>query len=173
MHESGLAVLAAPGKVIDLEINPEAVNRLLAVARQGFDYVVVDTGSRLDLTSTALFEADAMVYLVAQVGVAELRNSNRIISKYFVADFPRLEIVLNRFQSSSSGIDEEDITRALTRRVQWKVPEDVATVRKMQNAATPLALSDSPISRAIRQMARTACGLSEEPEKKKRIIGLF
>ncbi len=172
-HESGLAVLPAPGKVTDVQITPEAVNRLLAVARQEFDCVVVDSGSRLDLTATALFEPDAIVYLVAQVGLPELRNSNRIISEFFAADFPKLEIVLNRFMPSSLGIDEEHITRALTRRAQWKVPEDAATVRKMQNTATPLALTDSPVSKAIRQMARAACGMTAEPEKKKRIIGLF
>jgi pilus assembly protein CpaE len=172
-HESGLAVLTAPGKVTNTQITPDAVNRLLTVARQEFDSVVVDTGSRLDLTSTALFEPDAMVYLVAQVGISELRNSNRIIAEYFAADFPRLEIVLNRFAPSSLGIDEEQITKALTRRAQWKIPEDSVTVRKMQNTATPLALNDSPISKAIRQMARAACGLTAEPEKKKRIIGLF
>jgi pilus assembly protein CpaE len=172
-HESGLAVLTAPGKVTDVQITSEAVNRLLAVARQEFDSVVVDSGSGLNLTSTALFEPDAIVYLVSQVGLSELRNSNRIISEFFAADFPKLEIVLNRFIPSSLGIDEEHITRALTRRAQWKVPEDAATVRKMQNTATPLVLSDSPVSRAIRQMARAACGIVAEPEKKKRIIGLF
>jgi pilus assembly protein CpaE len=172
-HESGLAVLTAPGKVTDVQVTPEAVNRLMAVARQEFDFVVIDSGSRLDLTATALFEPDAIVYLVTQVGLSELRNSNRIISGLFAADFPKLEIVLNRFMPSALGIDEEHITKALTRRAQWKVPEDGAAMRKVQNTATPLALTDSPVSRAIRQMARAACGVADEPEKKKRIIGLF
>jgi pilus assembly protein CpaE len=172
-HESGLAVLTAPGKVTDVQVTPEAVNRLLAVARQEFDFVVIDSGSRLDLTPTALFEPDAIVYLVTQVGLSELRNSNRIISGFFAADFPKLEIVLNRFMPSALGIDEEHITKALTRRAQWKVPEDAAAMRKVQNTATPLALTDSPVSRAIRQIARVACGVTDEPEKKKRIIGLF
>jgi pilus assembly protein CpaE len=172
-HDSGLAVLAAPGKVIKTEISSEAVNRLLTVARQEFEYVVVDTGSRLDLTSTALFEPDATIYLVAQVGISELRNSNRFISEFFAADFPKLEVVLNRYSASSLGIDEEHITRALTRRVQWKIPDDQAGLRKMQGTEAPLALGDSPVSRTIRQMARAACGVAAEPEKKKKIIGLF
>jgi pilus assembly protein CpaE len=172
-HDSGLWVLTAPGKVVNAPLLHDAVNKLLAVARQDFEYVIVDTGSRLDLTSTALFDADAMVYLVSQVGLSELRNSNRIISEFFAADFPRLEIVLNRYMPSSLGIDEEHITRALTRRAQWKVPDDPGTVRKMQSTVTPLVLDESHISRVIRQMARAACGLAAEPDKKKRIIGLF
>jgi pilus assembly protein CpaE len=149
------------------------VNRLLAVARQDFDYVVVDTGSKLDLTSTALFDPDATVHLVSQVGISELRNSNRLIQDFFATDFPKLEIVLNRYMPSSVGIDEEHITKALTRRAQWKIPDDHATIRKMQNTAAPLALNDSPISRTLRQMARAACGMTAEPEKKRKIIGLF
>lgn len=172
-HDSGLWVLTAPGKAVNVPIVAEAVNKLLAVARQDFEYVIVDTGSRIDLASTSLFDADAVVFLVSQVGLSELRNSNRIISEYFKSDFPQLEIVLNRYMPASLGIDEEHITKALTRRAQWKLPDDHATVRKMQSTATPLIMGDSHISRVIRQMARTACGLTAEPDKKKKIIGLF
>jgi pilus assembly protein CpaE len=172
-HDSGLWVLTAPGKVMSVSMVADAVNKLLAVARQDFEYVVVDTGSRLDLAATALFEPDALVYLVSQVGLAELRNSNRIIAELFKADFPRLEIILNRYAPSSLGIDEEHITKALTRRAQWKIPDDAATVRKMQITAEPLAMGDSQISRILRQMARAACGLAAEPEKKSKILGLF
>ena len=172
-HDSGLSVLAAPGKVINVPLVPDAVNKLLAVARQDFENVIVDTGSKLDLASTSMFDADAIVYLVSQVGLTELRNSNRIISELFKSDFPQLEIILNRYMPSSLGIDEEHITRALTRRAQWKIPDDHATVRRMQSTGTPLIMGDSHISRLIRQMARTVCGLNAEPEKKKKIIGLF
>jgi pilus assembly protein CpaE len=110
-YESGLAELTAPGKVMKAPNTAEAVNRLLTVARHEFDSVVVDSGSRLDLTATALFEPDAIIYLVTQVGISELRNSNRMIAEFFAADFPKLEIVLNRYMPSSLGIDEEHITK--------------------------------------------------------------
>jgi pilus assembly protein CpaE len=56
--------------------------------------------------------------------------------------------------------------------VQWKIPSDYPAVRNAQDTANPLALSNSPISRVIKQMSRTACGLPANPEKKKR-FGLF
>jgi pilus assembly protein CpaE len=43
----------------------------------------------------------------------------------------------------------------------------------MQNTATPLVMGDSGVARVIRQMARTACGINPEPEKKKSLFGLF
>jgi Flp pilus assembly CpaE family ATPase len=135
--------------------------------------VVVDAGSRYQLQGTSLFDPDAVVYLVTDVGVSELRNANRIISELFSAGRPKLEIILNRYTPSALGVDEDQIARALTRPAQWRIPEDKATVRELQNTATPLTTSDSPVSRAIRQMARAAFGLAAEPEKRKRVLGLF
>jgi pilus assembly protein CpaE len=165
-HSSGLFVLAAPGELPKSEPPLEATDKLLAVARQSFDYVVVDAGSRLDLRQTALFEEPAIVYLVTQVGVSELRNSNRMISRFFAARGRSLQIVINRYMPHALLFDERHIARALTRPAQWRIPDDYASARRTQNTATPLVLEDSPISAVIRKMARTACGLPAEREKK-------
>jgi pilus assembly protein CpaE len=166
-HSSGLFVLAAPGKFPQVEVSNEAMERLVAVARMAFDYVVVDAGSRFDLSGTTLVDQADTVYLVMQAGIPELRNSHRVISEYFKNGGSNLEIVLNRFMPRSGGVDEEHISKALTRPVQWKIPSDYVTVRRMQNEATPLAMEDSMIARAIQDMARTACGMPAKPEKKK------
>jgi Flp pilus assembly CpaE family ATPase len=165
-HSSGVSMLAAPGKFPQYQASNEAIDRLIAVARQDFDNVVIDMGSRLDLMGTSLFKDGSTVYLVIQAGIAGLRNSNRLISQYFSAPVPKLEIVLNRFESRSMGLSEDQITKALTRPAQWKIPNDYNVVKRMQTTAIPLALEDSPISRLIRQMARAACGLPAIPEKK-------
>lgn len=166
-HSSGLFVLAAPGKFPQVEISNEAMEKLVAVARASYDFVVVDAGSRFDLSGTTLVDQADTVYLVMQAGIPELRNSHRVISEYFKTGNSNLEIVLNRFMPRSGGVDEEHISKALTRPVQWKIPSDYVTVRRMQNEAVPLALEDSMIARAIQDMARTACGMPAKPEKKK------
>ncbi|MGD0546881.1 MAG: AAA family ATPase, partial [Terracidiphilus sp.] len=165
-HSSGVSVLAAPGKFPQFDATHDAIDRLLAVARQDFDNVVIDMGSRLDLMGTSLFKEGSTVYLVIQAGIAGLRNSNRLISQYFSTGIPKLEIVLNRYDTRTIGVAEDQITKALTRPAQWKIPNDYAAVRRMQTTAIPLALEDSPISRLIRQMSRSACGLPAVAEKK-------
>ena len=165
-HSSGVSVLAAPGKFPQFPASNEAIDRLIQVARQDFENVVIDMGSRLDLTGTSLFKEGATVYLVIQAGIAGLRNSNRLISQYFTTGIPKLEIVLNRYEPRSMGVPEDQITKALTRPANWKIPNDYAAVRRMQSTAVPLAMEDSPISRLIHQMARSACGLPPAQEKK-------
>jgi pilus assembly protein CpaE len=166
-HDSGLFVLAAPGKFPQYEASDEAVDRLLEVARQDFANVVVDMGFRLDLTGTVLFKEATTIYLVTQAGIPELRNSNRLISEFFSGGGPKLEIIINRYESRSLGVSEEGISKALTRSAQWKIPNDYVAVRRMQNTATPLTLGDSPIARLIREMAGCACGRLATLAKKK------
>jgi pilus assembly protein CpaE len=166
-HSSGLYMLAAPNEFGQQDATPEALDKLLSIARHNFRYVVVDAGARTDLRETTLFEEAATLYLVTQVGVSELRNANRLITRYFAHRGPNLQIILNRYVPHALVFDDEHITKALTRAAQWKIPDDFPTARRTQNTATALALEDSPISRVIRQMARAACGLPAVQEKKR------
>jgi Flp pilus assembly CpaE family ATPase len=164
-HRSGIFVLAAPSKVPKVQASDEAIDKLIKAARLQFENVIVDVGSRLDLMGTALFKEASTIFLVTQAGISELRNSNRVITEYFNQGSPKLEIVINRYDPRSLGLTDEHITKALNRPVQWKIPDDYAAARQMQNAASPQALADTPISRLIRQMSRSICGLPAIPEK--------
>lgn len=164
-HSSGLSVLAAPDKYSATPPAEESVGKLISVARQDFDHIVIDAGSGI-LNYKALFDGASTVYLVTQVSIPELRNANRLITEFFSKDCSRLEIVLNRYAPRTAGIDEENITKALTLPAQWKIPSDYPAVKRAQNTATALSQVDSPITRVIRQMARTACGLPPTPKKK-------
>jgi pilus assembly protein CpaE len=172
-HSSGLFVLAAPSELAPTYVSNDVIDKLLEVACQNFDYVVVDAGSRLDLQPKLLFAESATVYLVTQVGIPELRNSHRLIMQLSAKGSPKLEIVINRYDPRSLGIDEKHITKALTRPAQWKIPNDYAAVRRMQNTATPITEHNSPIARVIRQMALSVCGQPHVPEDKKKKFSLF
>lgn len=173
-HSSGLSVLSAPDKYSSVAMSSETVEKLLAVARADFDYVVIDAGSAFGPAFTTLIDAASTVYLVTQVSISELRNSNRLIAEFFSTRATKLQIVLNRFTPRSLVIDEDSITKALTLQATWKVPSDYPVVRQAQNSATPFAMGDSSIADIIRQIARSACGLPAAPEKKKRFgLGIF
>jgi Flp pilus assembly CpaE family ATPase len=158
-HRSGVFVLAAPSKVPEAEPSKAGLNKLIAVARQQFDHVIVDAGSRIDLMGTDLFQGASTVYLVTQAGISELRNSNRLISQFFGEAGPNLEIVLNRFAPHlQAGVNEEVVTKALGRPVRWKIPDDHDATRQMQSTGATLSPADSPISRLILEMAGSVAG---------------
>lgn len=170
-HKSGLHILGAPGRYLRLPPPGTAVDQLISVACKSFEYVVVDAGSKWELTDTRLFDMISTVFLVTQVGVAELRNSNRLITGCLQPYTSKLEIVLNRYTAEMLGIDDAAIESALTRPASWRIPNDYPAVRQMHNTAEPLR--ESNIQRAIKKMATTASGLLEDVQEKKKRFGIF
>jgi pilus assembly protein CpaE len=166
-HSSGLSVLPAPTDLSDAVATKEAVDKLLSVTRDIYDYVVVDAGSRIDLMDSTLFEESATVFLITQVGISEMRTANRMIVKFFSRRGETLQIVINRHKSSDALFDEAQIVKALTRTAQWKIPDDYAAARRTRETATPLVMVDSAIAQTIRQMAKTVAGLLPEKSDKK------
>ena len=88
-HSSGLVRLGSPGRIPSSQPTLEGIDKLIDVARQNFSYVVVDVGSRIDLMESTLFDESSIVYLITQVGISELRNSNRLINRYFSLRHPQ------------------------------------------------------------------------------------
>ncbi len=172
-HSSGLYVLGAPGQFVKSNSTREGIDKLIEVASTTFEYVVVDAGSRWDLAQTRLFDMVSTIYLVTQVGVAELRNANRLITECLQPYSHKLEIVLNRYKDMKFGMESDAVEKALTRQADWRIPNDYEAVMEMQTTATPLALKESRIQRAIQKMARIASELPYEQQPKKKKFGLF
>lgn len=168
-HASGLMVLPAPDTIPALQPAKDGMEQLLQVAREDFAYVVVDAGSHSIDMYEALFEQATAVYLIGQISIADLRNANRFISRYFNDGAAgKLEIVLNRYITRSLEIDEAAITRALTRPAKWRIPNDYSAARTAQNEGVPLASGKSPVARILSEMAAAAAGQTASPEKKKK-----
>ena len=170
-HNSGLWVLAAPTNLADEAPTLMAVDRLIEVAVANYTYVVVDIGSRVDLMNSALFQPSSVVYLVTQVGITEMRNANRLMLKHFTRRAENLQLVINRYKPSDLVFDETQIAKAITRAPDSKIPDDYAAARRTRNTPTPLALADSTISEALREMAQAVTGVV--PEKKKGLFSIF
>ena len=166
-HSTGLSVLAAPAEFTDHTPHLDSIDKLVSVACEAYNFVVVDAGSRIDLFGTSLFDKSAIIYLITQVGISELLNANRMVSKFFFTRDQTLQIVLNRYKPSDLLFDEKKITEALTRPPQWKIPDDYAAARRTRETSSPMVLIDSAIARAIREMAKTAAGLLTEKNEKR------
>jgi len=170
-HTSGVRVLAAPDEYrVDSAVTEGGLGRLLHVLRGAYPYVVIDAGPSLGPAADLLFQSADVIYLVAQADIAALHNAQRMILR--MRDAHRLDLVLNRSDSRRIEIDDDQVEKALGVPVKWRVPNDFQSAHRSHNTATPLALGNSPISRALDKMAREACGKPARPAGKK-WMGLF
>jgi pilus assembly protein CpaE len=159
-HSSGLSVLASP-EDFNYFSSPrgDGAARLFRILRQEFDYVVVDVGTSHGDIQEVIFDMAEKIYVVVGMTFPSLRNGHRLISFLFARSMNRqLEVVLNRFNSRHGGIDEQSATKALGRPISWRIPNAYEAARAAEDSGVPLALTDSPVTRAFAQMARAACG---------------
>jgi pilus assembly protein CpaE len=158
-HDSGLVLMAGPE---DYD-GPAAfengdLTKLLYLMKEQYAYVVVDAGPNLGKCTGLLMELAEVIYVVTEADVPGLRNAQRYVSHMQRFGKDKVRLVVNRYDSRRQEIAEEHVTKAVGVPVAWKIPNDYVAVRRSQNTAVPLAVGDSQVARAVRLMARDACG---------------
>jgi pilus assembly protein CpaE len=172
-HQSGLAVLAAPDVYSpSVPIDDRTVARLVDVVRNRYAHVVIDAGRELGSGAETLLQIADVIYVVTQLDVVSLRNTQRFLSYIKGLGEQRVEVVINRFEARKSEFEDDRITKVLGLPPKWKVPNDYATPRRTANEGRPLVLEKSPAANVLRAMARAASGKQAAPEKR-RGLGLF
>ncbi len=172
-HGSGLVVVPGPENLgMPAAFENGDLTKLLFLLREQFGYIVVDAGPNLGRSSGLLMELAETIYVVTQADVPGLRNAHRYVSHLQRFGTEKLRLVMNRYDPRRSEIDEERIEKTVGIPVAWKIPNDYSNVHRSHNTAAPLVSGDSPSGRALRQMARQACGKPAEPPAKKG-FGLF
>jgi pilus assembly protein CpaE len=172
-HRSGVSVFAAPDSyAASVPTDGGTFEKLVELVGGQFPYVVIDAGLGLGTSAEALFQLAGVVYLVTQVDISSLRNSQRFISYFQNLGGLQVELVLNRFEPRKVEFDEERLSKTVGMVPKWKVPNDYVAVRRASNIGTPLIEDKSPIGNVLHQMARSACGKQPEQGRKKG-FGLF
>lgn len=126
-HKTGLSVIGAPADMQPLDlITPDFVDRLLDLASQMFDVVIVDLpGVWLDWTAAAMQKADliALVTVMNVPGIHQARRQLDVIAANSLGD--RVRVILNRMSVGLFGkIDVSEAESAMRHRVHFAVTND-------------------------------------------------
>jgi pilus assembly protein CpaE len=172
-HASGLEVLPAPLRPEDAELVTEAkLGRLLEVARESFDMIIVDTSPFFHGPMLATLDRTDELLLLCSLDVPTLKNLRLALQTLDLLSFPkqRVRIVLNR-ANSKVGMKPNEVEGALGMKVRFELPSDRA-VPLCVNRGNPVILAESgaDVSRAIKTMAKDLCAATKQESKKRRLI---
>jgi pilus assembly protein CpaE len=172
-HTSGVDVLGSPEHDSFATVPGRAAcEKVFEVLRQEFDYVVVDAGPCNGEIQELLLEMADKLYLVTELSFPAVRNAHRMMS-YLSAKsvFRNLEVVLNRFDAPQGEIGEDHLRKAIGRTPDWKIPHDRTAATQARDKG--VVVEKSPISAALGQMAKGACGKPLTPARSGRIFGFL
>ena len=171
-HACGLDVLPAPLRPEDAELITEVkITRLLEVARESFDVIVVDTSPFFHGPMLATLDRTDELLMVCGLDVPTLKNVRLSLQTLELLSFPtsRIQFLLNR-ANSKVGMKKKEVEGALDVKVRYEVPSDRAVPLGV-NRGQPPAIGDpgSDFARAIREVAKSL--LAVETPKKRRLLG--
>jgi pilus assembly protein CpaE len=169
-HASGLDVLPAPLRPEDAELVTETkLARLLEVARESYDVIVVDTSPFFHGPMLATLDRTDELLLICGLDVPTLKNVRLSLQTLDLLSFPpdRIKLVLNR-ANSKVGMKPKEVESALERKVAFEVPSD-RIVPLAVNRGNPAVLSDpkAEFSRAVRAMAKELVAAHAVAKQKK------
>ena len=156
-------ILPRPDKVEQFQaITGDTVHHVIDVLKNVYETVVIDLPRRLDpCTMAALGQAD-MVLIVCQLLVPSIRNGIRLYETLKQAGVPdeRIEIIVNRGDSSGGRISTKDLEDAVRKPIYASIPNDYQFVARSLDFGRPIAALDrnNSIRMAIGKMAKHIIG---------------
>jgi pilus assembly protein CpaE len=172
-HVSGLDVLPAPVRPEDAElVTEQKLMRLLEVAKQSYDVIVVDTSPFFHGPMLATLDRTDELLLLCGLDVPTIKNVRLSIQTLELLSFPpdRIKVVLNR-ANSNVGMKRTEVEAALETKVRFEIPSDRA-VPLAVNRGNPAVLQDAgcDFSRGVRDMAKGLL-VPDNAKGKKRWLG--
>ena len=163
-HQSGVSVISSPSDMTSMDVvTPEFIDRLLDVATQNFDLVLLDMpGVWMDWAAMAIQKADLLM-LVTQMtvsGVQQARRQLDVCEANGLGD--RVRVLMNRLVPGMFGkYSLGEAESALRGRVHFGLANDYPTVSAAQDEGRSLAQIKMK-SRVEKDLRAVAAQLADE-----------
>ncbi|KAB8040173.1 AAA family ATPase [Janthinobacterium aquaticum] len=132
-----LAAADDPAHKVDMQ--PDHMDRILAVARQHYDYIVLDVGRQIDALSLRALDGADAIYPVLQLALPDIRDARRLLDIFRSLGYPgeRLRLIVNRY-TKGGRLRLADLEQALGAEVVHTVPNDYLAATDSVNQGVPL-----------------------------------
>ncbi len=175
-HSTGLDLLPSPElNEPERRLIPEAVGQVIDFIRTQYEFVLLDCAPGLNAQNVEAIRRSDFLYLVTTPEVPALRNVARILSFLARNEFAqdKVQVVVNR-HSKKDTIGEEEIEKAIRKKIYWKIPNQYHQVIRTINAGDPSAhLENSEVVRCLLPWAKGLLGSPDLKTSKKPSKGLL
>ena len=125
-YNSGIDVLPAPKDPRDVsKIESKYINKILDIAKNEYDVVLVDTHHLLDEISLVALDASDMSAFVVTNDLVDLKNMKSLISIFNDANKENYRIVLNNSRDTGKDyISLFDVRNIIKKNIDWTISKN-------------------------------------------------
>ncbi|MDB5909048.1 MAG: response regulator receiver protein [Massilia sp.] len=152
----GFGVLAAandPGHAANLK--PEQMDSLLRVARQHYDYIILDVGRQIDAISLRALDNADTIYPILQLGLPDIREGRRLLDIFRSLGYPtdNIRLIVNRYEKGGK-LRLQDLQSALGTEALHTIPNDYMAVTDSVNQGVPVLqlARSSAVARSLAEL---------------------
>jgi pilus assembly protein CpaE len=171
-HPCGLDILPAPLRPEDAELVTESkITRLLEVARERYEVIVVDTSPFFHGPMLATLDRTDELLVICGLDVPTLKNVRLAMQTLELLSFPtsRIRFVLNR-ANTKVGLSKREVESALKVEISVEIPSDRGVPISV-NQGNPAVLADPgcDFSKALMALSRSLVTKPEAKRSKRRL----
>jgi pilus assembly protein CpaE len=171
-HPCGLDILPAPLRPEDAELVTESkITRLLEVARERYEVIVVDTSPFFHGPMLATLDRTDELLVICGLDVPTLKNVRLAMQTLELLSFPtsRIRFVLNR-ANTKVGLSKREVESALKVEISVEIPSDRGVPISV-NQGNPAVLADPgcDFSKAMTALSRSLVTKPEAKRPKRRL----
>ena len=161
-HESGVHVL--PSGYDDLSagrLNPDCIEPTIKLLQSMFEFVVIDCGHVLDLTTKKALELSSSIMVVSSLMVPAVHRTKRILELLRGSGVPqdKIELVITRYLPHEKDVLNET-NDILKQKANWLIPNDYASSSSAINSGKPVVMiaPRSALTKTYQKLAASFLG---------------
>ena len=173
--ELGIQVL--PSGYDDLStgrLSPDCVEATLRLLQANFDYVILDCGHVLDLTTKKALELATLILVTSTLMVPVVHRTKRILELLRGSGFPanKIRLVMNRFLAAEQDVLKET-EEILKQKAFWLFPNDYPSASQAVNSGKPLidVAPRSAVAKSYRDIANSFDEQTAQQASKVSLVG--
>jgi pilus assembly protein CpaE len=154
-----LGILAAPEDPVHaLDVKPEHIDVLLRIARNNYDFVILDAGRGLDAVTIRALDYADIIYPVMQLSLPFIRDGKRLMAAFGSLGYSseKVKLLVNRYEKNGD-VKLGDMEAAVGVKTHRTLPNDYAVVSAAINQGVPVTklAQGSAIAKAVREFAHS------------------
>lgn len=168
-YDDDLHVLTAPPEMLPLDmIGPDDVKRLIEMARQNFDYVIIDMPTTVLHWTETVLNAAHIYFATMDLDLRSAQNTLRMIKALKSEELPveKLRYVLNRapkFTDLSGKSRVKKLADSLDISIELQLPDGGKAVTQANDHGQPLMLAaaKNPLRRELHKLAQSVHAVNQ------------
>jgi len=152
-------VLAAPDDPThSIDVRPEHIDAILRLARQQYDFIILDVGRSLEAVSVKALDMADTIFPVLQLTLPFIRDGKRLLNLFRNLDYPRekIKLILNRHEKkTATDIRLEDLEQTMGMKIFRAIPNSYDAVAASVNQGVPIIKLSrgNPVSKSLLDLA--------------------